>query len=87
MGNRPAVRGDLGLDDVLKAVRQKCLDCCYGSRNAVEECRIKSCALLPYRCLSAMQNAKQEPKQAEIITLFDDLPETAKRSTSAGGKK
>ena len=78
MANRPAARGDLALDDVLKAVRQKCLDCCCGSRKAVEECRIASCTLLPYRCLSAMQTVKQEPKQAEIITLFDGLPKSAK---------
>lgn len=78
MANRPAARGDLALDDVLKAVRQKCLDCCCGSRKAVEECRITNCPLHPFRCLSAMQTVKQEPKQAEIITLFDDLPKSAK---------
>ena len=78
MANWPAARGDLALDDVLKAVRQKWVDCCCGARKAVEGCQIASCALRPYRCLSAMQTVKKEPKQAEIITLFDSLPKSAK---------
>lgn len=77
MANRHAAHGDPTSEEVIKAVRQKCLDCCCGSKKAVEECQIKSCALLPYRCLSATRMTKPTEKQAEIITLFDDLPKRA----------
>lgn len=33
----------------LKAIRQKCLDCCMGSAQEVKLCPIRDCALYPYR--------------------------------------
>jgi hypothetical protein len=34
---------------VLKAVREKCLDCCCGMIVEVRECTVTTCALHPYR--------------------------------------
>ena len=33
----------------VKAIRQKCLECCAGQVNEVRLCNIKTCALHPYR--------------------------------------
>lgn len=33
----------------IKAIREKCLDCCYGSANEVKLCTVERCALWPYR--------------------------------------
>lgn len=34
---------------LLAAIRGKCLECCGGSRNLVDECTIKTCRLWKYR--------------------------------------
>ena len=36
-------------DNLWKAIREKCLDCCVGSTKEVDKCTIKRCALYPYR--------------------------------------
>ena len=36
-------------DTPIKAIREKCLDCCCGSRKEVRECPVVECALYPYR--------------------------------------
>lgn len=33
----------------LKAIREKCLDCCCGQANEVKLCPCTDCALFPYR--------------------------------------
>ena len=33
----------------IKAIRQKCLDCCSGQIKEVRECTVKTCALYEYR--------------------------------------
>ena len=52
---------------VLKAIRAKCLDCSGGSHAEVADCRVRSCALYPFRMgknpwraeLSAEQRAER----------------------------
>ena len=34
---------------VLKAIKQKCLDCSGGSRTEVKQCVVRTCALYPFR--------------------------------------
>jgi len=34
---------------VLKSIRNKCLDCCCGSRGQVSKCHLLECSLHPYR--------------------------------------
>ena len=36
-------------DNLWKAIREKCLDCCDGSIKEVDKCTLKRCALYPYR--------------------------------------
>ncbi len=33
----------------VKAIREKCIDCCCGSANEVKLCTVESCALYPFR--------------------------------------
>ena len=33
----------------IKAIRQKCLDCCCGHTAEIRNCAVKNCALYPYR--------------------------------------
>jgi len=33
----------------MKAIREKCLDCCCGSSQEVKLCEISDCALYPFR--------------------------------------
>ena len=33
----------------VKAIREKCLDCCCGSKKEVELCPSEACALYPFR--------------------------------------
>lgn len=34
---------------VLQSIRDKCLDCCCGSRGEVARCQLQECSLHPYR--------------------------------------
>lgn len=33
----------------LKAIREKCVDCCGGNRHEIKICPVKSCKLWPFR--------------------------------------
>jgi len=33
----------------LKAIKEKCLDCCCGQKNEVKLCPVKECPLWPFR--------------------------------------
>ena len=35
--------------DVMKAIREKCMDCCCGQTKEVKMCPSKNCPLYPYR--------------------------------------
>ena len=35
--------------DVMRAIREKCLDCCCGSAGEVKLCEIQDCPLHPFR--------------------------------------
>lgn len=39
----------MNLQNPVKAIRAKCLDCCCGSIKEVEQCEIEKCALHPFR--------------------------------------
>ena len=36
-------------DNLWKAIREKCLDCCVGSTKEVDKCTLKRCPLYHYR--------------------------------------
>lgn len=51
----------------LRAIRQKCLDCCCGNRAEVRRCELRNCSLFPYRL-------GHRPKEG-IYTTPEHLPE------------
>lgn len=62
------------MDDVLTAIREKCMDCSGHSRRIVEHCVIKDCPLYPYRSVKSIGNGQE--KETEIkgqIDLFEAL--------------
>ncbi len=60
-------------EDILRAVRLKCLDCSGNSQKLVDRCNIRDCPLYPYRSLRAMGEQKKEPKNMRQISIFDGL--------------
>lgn len=63
-------RKKVAVEDVLIAIREKCMDCSGRDRNAVEQCRIENCALYPYRNVKAM--TEDEPLDNQI-SMFEEM--------------
>ena len=63
------------LEDVLRAVRLKCLDCSGNSQKLVDRCNIRDCPLFPYRSLRTMGGRKKPTKNMRQISIFDGLLE------------
>lgn len=69
-------------DVLLVAIRAKCLDCSGGSRREVERCKLKDCAIYPFRSVKAVGG--EHERQTEIngqIDLFDVLMATKEECT------
>ena len=58
-------------EEILKAIRAKCLECSCGSIKSAEECEVKICALYPYR---PRMPTKPEKKRREWkqTTIFEE---------------
>ena len=61
----------------LKAIRQKCLDCCMGSAQEVRLCPVRDCALHQYRLghnpkLKGKGNADNFRRNAHTISDLDN---------------
>lgn len=64
----------LSADTLLIAIRAKCMECSGNQRNEVERCKVKDCALYPYRSIKAIEG--EHERQAKIdgqVDLFDVL--------------
>ena len=60
-------------DELMTAIRIKCLDYSGGSRKMVESCELKECALYPYRSKQAMGMAGEKAQVKGQIDLFELL--------------
>jgi hypothetical protein len=60
----------VNMNDVLVAIRAKCLDCSGKSQKIVESCVIHDCPLYPYRSVKAI-GVKKTPKVKAQVSLFD----------------
>lgn len=47
----------------IKAIREKCIDCCCGDKTEVRLCPIKKCTLWPYRMGKRPKTDTTEPKK------------------------
>ena len=50
----------LRLNDVLLAIRKKCMDCCGNQSKYVKSCHCKDCPLHPYRTLEELEKFTRE---------------------------
>ena len=48
-------QSQLRLNDILIAIRKKCMDCCGGQIKYVKACRSKDCSLHPFRCVEEVE--------------------------------
>ena len=51
----------------IKAIRKKCLECCFGSYKEIRECEVTGCALHPYRM-------GRRPDSA-TLSIYDEIAE------------
>ena len=50
----PLLLTSVSEEELLRAIRRKCLDCCCGSKKMVKVCKTYDCSLYPYRSCFAM---------------------------------
>ena len=67
----------------VKAIREKCLDCCCGSATEVNLCGITDCALYPFRNGKNPYRKKREYSGEEL----EAMRERAKTMANSRSKK
>lgn len=67
----------------LKAIREKCIDCCCGSLVEVKECTAEHCALFPYRFGKNPYRKRREITEEQKQVLADRLAEARKNNSNS----
>ena len=67
----------------IKAIREKCLDCCCGSMTEVKDCPCKRCPIYPFRLGKNPFRQKREMTEEQKKALVDRLSEGRKNSTNS----
>ena len=67
----------------IKAIREKCLDCCCGCASEVKECTIEECPIYPYRFGKNPFRQKREMTEEERKELGDRLREARKSNANS----
>lgn len=57
----------------LRAIREKCLDCCCGSQREVKICEVRGCALWPFRFGKNPFHAKRNLTEEERVAIAERL--------------
>jgi hypothetical protein len=71
----------------VKAIREKCLDCCCGSTADVKDCSVKNCPLYPFRMGKNPYRQRREMTEEEKQVLVDRLKEARKSIGSSVGNE
>lgn len=59
----------------IRAIREKCVDCCGGQRHEPKWCPVSECALWPYRLGSRPSTvAKRKPQFLDLKWVMDNSP-------------
>lgn len=66
---RKMVKKSIKLDDVLRAIRSKCMDCSGNNRAEVDNCVMHKCELYPYRNMNAI--TEEEESIDGQLSMFD----------------
>jgi hypothetical protein len=69
---------------VLRAIREKCLDCSGGSPTEVADCLVKNCALYPFRMARNPWRAEATEAQREVSRRNAARSFSAVRGTESG---
>ena len=67
----------------VKAIREKCLDCCCGSYLEVEKCNIENCPLFPFRFGKNPFRQKREMTEEQRKAVGDRLREARKTNADS----
>lgn len=67
----------------LKAIREKCIDCCCGSLAEVKDCVTERCALFPYRMGKNPYRKRREMTEEQKQVLADRLAEARKNNNNS----
>lgn len=70
----------------VKAIREKCLDCCCGSSLEVKLCNIESCPIYPFRFGKNPFRQKREMTEEQKKVTVDRLREARKFLASSEEK-
>lgn len=70
----------------VKAIREKCLDCCCGSTAEVKSCTAANCALFPFRLGKNPYRQRREMTEEQKHALADRLREARKNPSISGEK-
>lgn len=57
----------------LKAIREKCIECCCGSSTEVKECTAQNCPIYPYRFGKNPFRQKREMTEEQKKAIADRL--------------
>ena len=63
----------------LKAIREKCLDCCCYQKNEVKLCTETTCALYPFRMGKNPYRTKREYTEEQRAAMAEQLAAARKR--------
>ena len=67
----------------VKAIREKCLDCCGGSYLEVEKCTVESCPLFPFRFGKNPFRQKREMTEEQRNAIRDRLSKSRKTNSDS----
>lgn len=59
----------------VKAIREKCLDCCCGSTTEVKECTVSQCPIYPFRLGKNPFRQKREMTEEQKMAVGNRLRE------------
>ena len=67
----------------VKAIREKCLDCCCGSSNEVSLCTVVDCPIHPFRFGKNPFRQKREMTEEQKKVMVDRLKEARKNNADS----
>lgn len=67
----------------VKAIREKCLDCCCGSTLEVKECNVVKCPIYPFRMGKNPFRQKREMTEEQKKAIGDRLREARENSADS----
>ena len=70
----------------VKAIREKCVDCCCGSTSEVSNCQVTNCALHPFRMGKNPYRQRREMTEEQKQVLADRLKEARKIANATAEK-